>query len=333
MRKPTEPLVRLAGRVDWIELVTGFACNCRCRVCSSGLLDPRTRLADDELADWLGRGRRLGATGVWFGGGEPTLHEGLARAAERARSLGYRRVRLQTNGLRLAYPEYVAGLARAGLTEVALSVKGWDAKSHDGLLRREGAWELLGRAAANVRQAGLRLEADVLLTTPLLPHLPGLVEDLARRGVERLTFWLVSLHGLPEGHVPVRLVPPLDGLRAPLRRAFARAEACGLAATSLHTPPCSLAAEDHGRYLHSGKYRLLVVVPGNAPFRAEESPMEGGEHPAALCGECAVRKDCLGLRTDQLRLFGTAGLFPIIESSRERHAGAPAKRRRPRPRA
>ncbi|MBN1774394.1 MAG: radical SAM protein [Deltaproteobacteria bacterium] len=327
MRKPTDPLARLAGRVDWLELVMGFACNCRCRVCSSGFLDPQVRLSNEELATWLERGRKLGATKVWLGGGEPTLHEGLARAIERARSLGYRQVRLQTNGLRLAYPDYVAALRQAGLTEVALSVKGWDAKSHDGMLRREGAWELVGRAAANVREAGLRLEADVLLTTPLLPHLPGLVEDLARRGVERLTFWLVSLHGAPDDDAVTRLVPPLGGLRTPLRKAFARAEARGLAATSLHTPPCSLAAEDHDRYLHSAKYRLLVVVPGNAPFLAQESPMEGGEYPVEPCGKCAVRKDCLGLRTDQLRLFGAAGLEPIARAPRNRAAPPRARRR------
>ena len=64
-----------------------------------------------------------------------------------------------------------------------------------------------------------------------------------------------------------------------------------------------LAPEDRERYLHSGKYRLLVVVPANAPFAAEESPMEGGEYPDEPCGKCAVRKDCLGLRADQLRLF------------------------------
>jgi len=316
MRRPADPLARFAGRIDWIELVVGFACNCRCRVCSSGFLDPRLRLSDDELAAWLERGRKLGATGVWFGGGEPTLHEGLPRAVERARRLGYRRIRLQTNGLRLAYPDYLAGLCRAGLTEVALSVKGWDARSHDELVRRPGAWELLGRAAAGVREAELRLEADVLLTVPLLPRLPRLVRDLADRGAERLTFWLVSLHGAPDDAAVPRLVPPLAGLRGPLRKAFAGAASRGVAATSLHTPPCALAPEDRERYLHSGRYRLLVVVPGNDPFLAEESPMERGEHPAEPCGGCAVREDCLGLRADQLRRFGVAGLAPVAATPR-----------------
>lgn len=328
MRNPTEPLARLAGRIDWIELVTGFACNCRCRVCSSGFLDPATRLDEPELAAWLERGRRLGATGVWLGGGEPTLHDGLERTVDRARSLGYRRVRLQSNGLRLAYPAYVETLQRAGLTEVALSVKGWDARSHDDLVRRTGAWELLGRAIHNVRAAGLRLEADVLLTAPLLPRLAGLMDELAERGFAGLTFWLVSLHGLPPEAALPRLVPPLAGLRAPLHKAFARAAARGLDATTLHTPPCALEPEDRHRYVHSGTYRLLVVVPGNPPFLAEESPMEGGEYPPGLCPDCAARKDCLGLRADQLRLHGTARLRPLPPVARAA-SRSPAKRGRP----
>jgi hypothetical protein len=185
----------------------------------------------------------------------------------------------------------------------------------------------MAKAADNVRTAGIRLEADVLITKPLLPHLAGLVGDLAARGAQHVTFWLASLHGAPEGEDVVRLIPALGKLRPALREAFAKAQTCGLPATSLHTPPCSLAPEDRERYVHSGTYRLLVVVPGNAPFLAEESPMEGGEHPAELCGTCAARKDCLGLRADQLRLFSTPGLTPVPEASRKPAKAAGRQRR------
>jgi MoaA/NifB/PqqE/SkfB family radical SAM enzyme len=318
MPRSTDPLARLAGRVDWIELVTGFACNCRCRVCSSGLQVGSTPLDYDEMADWLARGRELGATAVWLGGGEPTLHADLPRTIARARSLGYRRVRVQSNGLRLAYPAYVASLVQAGMTEVALSVKGWNAKSHDAMVRRDGTWELLAQAFDNLRASAVRVEADVLLTVPLLPHLADLVQELARRGAKGLTFWLVSLHGLPDDAALIRLIPPLGGLRAPLREAFARTQACGLDATSMHTPPCALAPEDRDRYLHAGRYRLLVVVPGGQPFMAEESPMERGLFPKQPCRGCAARKDCLGLRADQLRLHGTAKLTPVPRVRRRR---------------
>ena len=329
MASRKDPLDRLRGRIDWLELVTGFACNCRCRVCSSGLLQGAPGLSAGEMASWLARARKLGATKLWLGGGEPTLHDDLLRTIGLARHLGYETIRLQTNGLRLAYPSYVDALVRAGLTEAALSVMGWDAKSHDGMTQRGGTWDLMARAVDNVRAAGVRLEADILLTKPILPRLPGLVDALAERGVQGVTLWLVSLHGTPEGKGVERLVPALGRLRAALRKAFATAEARGLPATSLHTPPCSLAPEDRGRYRHSGKYRLLVVVPGNAPFLAEESPMEGGEHPGATCDGCAARDDCLGLRSDQLRLFGTAGLQPLRGAARKPGKAARPRRRSP----
>jgi MoaA/NifB/PqqE/SkfB family radical SAM enzyme len=302
---------RAGGRLDWIELVTGFACNCRCWLCSSGLQGSASSLSDADIRSWLARGRDQGATGVWFGGGEPTLHPGLLAALEHALGLGYTRLRLQTNGMRLSYPAYVARLARAGLTEAACSIKGWDARSHDAMTRRPGSWALLCRALENLQAARLRSEADVLLTSALLPHLPELVSLLAERGVRAVTFWLASLHGLQPDQQRLELVPALGELRASLRQAFSRADALGLAVTSLHTPPCSLAPGDHGRYLHAGRYRLLVVVPGAGEFMAEDSPMEGGSFPEELCDTCRVRPGCLGLRAEQLRLFGTRGLEPV----------------------
>jgi MoaA/NifB/PqqE/SkfB family radical SAM enzyme len=299
------------GQLDWIELITGFRCNCRCLLCSSGLNADAAGLGDEEIASWLTRGRALGATGVWFGGGEPTLYPGLLQAAERARELGYRRLRLQTNGLRLAYPAYAERLALAGIIEVSLSIKGWDPDSHARATRRPGAWELVARAWESLRATSIRVEADVLLTTPLLPHLADLVDALAERGTSKLNFWLASLHGVPADQQRPELVPALGELRASLRQAFSRAGARDLPVTTLHTPPCSLEPEDHGRYLHAGRYRLLVIVPGGGAFMAEDSPMEGGSHPEELCGACRARPDCLGLRADQLRLFGTRGLTPL----------------------
>ncbi len=299
------------ARLDWLELVTGFACNCRCQLCSSGLQGPEAHLSEEELAAWLARGRARGAKGVWFGGGEPTLRPELPAACARARALGYARIRLQTNGLRLAYPAYLARLISSGLGEVSVSVKGWDESSHDAFTRRPGAWGLMMAALGRLAGTPVAREADVLLTSPLLPHLTGLLGRLVERGVGRVTLWLASLHGLPPGAARADLVPALGGLRGALREAFARARALGLEVTSLHTPPCALAPEDRDHYLHAGRYRLLVAVPGGRSFMAEESPMEGGAFPQELCGRCAARPACLGMRVEQLERFGRQGLEPL----------------------
>jgi len=295
--------------IDWLELVVGFSCNCRCIVCPSAYLGHSETMAKEQLSRELALGRRRGATGVWFGGGEPTLHPGLVSAAAEARSLGYQRIRVQTNGMRLSYPDYTGALADAGVTEIALSVMGAPAEVHDAITRTQRSFELMLAGAANARQAGMRLEADVLMSTRSLGHLDQVVITCADAGVESFTFWLTSLHGLDRDQL-AEWAPSLSQAVPAMTRAIDLARERGARATSLHTPPCVLPAEYRDAYVHAGTWRLLVVVPGGEPFMAETSPMEGGTYVEG-CTRCDLRAECLGARQDYIDSFGSAELVPI----------------------
>lgn len=296
------------GRIDWIELVVGFACNCRCRVCSAGAQDQTSRLDRADLEAWLDRGFGWGAKRVWFGGGEPSLHPDLAPAIAFGRALGYQTTRLQTNGLRLAYPAFIERLVESGLTEVSFSIKGGQAATHDAMTQVPGAFDLLRKATDFAVDAGLRVEADVLISKTSLSELELIVEGFADLGVEAFTFWVTSSHA-SQSHVKDQ-VPRLDALAEPLGQALDAARRAGVQASSLHTPPCVLAPADRAAYRHAGSYRLLVVVPGGQPFMAEHSPMEGGMY-LPECERCSARKSCLGLRQDYLALHGPAGFVPL----------------------
>jgi pyruvate-formate lyase-activating enzyme len=297
------------GPLHWVELVIGYTCNCRCAVCSSSNVQPSAALSLDQMAAALRSSRSRGASGAWFGGGEPTLHPKLLAAVSYAKRLGYARVRVQTNGLRLAYPDFAAALVRAGATEIALSLKGADAAVHDAVTGREGAFELVAAALTNLTKLPVRVEADVLITTRSVPHLARAVEHFASRGVVSFTFWLVSLWGLDAGQ-GVEWLPSLRAVEPELGRAFEHAEALGVQATSLHTPPCVMPERHRHRYVHAGRYRLLVVTPGQEPFMGEQSPMEGGVYLDG-CARCRERENCLGLRADYLRVHGADEFVPI----------------------
>jgi MoaA/NifB/PqqE/SkfB family radical SAM enzyme len=300
---------RFAGRLDWIELVLGYGCNCRCQVCPSVRIPGQEHLETAQVHQWISSGHDLGASGVWFGGGEPSLQPALAAYVEQARRLGYQRIRVQTNGLRFAYPAYARRLVDAGMNEVCLSVKGADAATHDGLTRIPGGFALLERAAENLAGMGVRLGADVLMTTRSLDQLTAVVERFGSLGCVELTFWLVSLHGL-DAVADRAWLPRFDSLAPHLQAALERADQLGLVGRSLHTPPCVLPASVRDRYHPAGRYRLLVVTPGQAPFLAEDSPMEGGQFLPG-CAACSARGVCLGLRADYLDIHGSAGIAPL----------------------
>jgi MoaA/NifB/PqqE/SkfB family radical SAM enzyme len=294
--------------MKWIELITCFECNCRCLVCSS-YSQAGTRMSRDEMRDWLERGRDEGAVGVWFGGGEPTLHPDLVSACESAREFGYRHIRVQTNGMRFAYQPYAERCVAAGVNQVALSIMGKDAAAHDGITRTPGSHKHMLAGLDNLVSMGVSVEADVLISSRSITGLHEIVELLAPRGVENFAFWLFSLHGTDDLNLR-ELLPRMSELVPHLERALAAADGLGVKASSFHTPPCVLTENFRDRYVHSGNWNLLVVPPGSEPFMAELSPMEGGAYLEG-CAGCRLRPDCLGPRADYLDIYGPDEFRPF----------------------
>jgi len=294
--------------MDWIEIVVGFGCNCRCRVCPSATQAHVPAMSAGEIAGWLEHGRERGARHVWFGGGEPTLHPDLIRSIELARRTGYERIRIQTNGIRFAYPPFARRCLEAGASEYSLSIKGADAGIHDQITQNPGSFDRLTEGTRNLVDAGARVEGDLLITTLSMPRLAEAVERFARLGVGRFTFWVASRFGMEQEGIE-DLLPRMTDLMPHLEAAWEAAGRAGVEATSLHTPPCVLGGKYRDRYVHAGTWKLSVITPGSDPFPAEASPIEGGVYLES-CAGCAMRPGCLGLRKDYLDLFGPEEFSP-----------------------
>jgi MoaA/NifB/PqqE/SkfB family radical SAM enzyme len=295
--------------MDWIEIVVGFGCNCRCRVCPSASQARVPAMSAEEISGWLEQCCERGAKHVWFGGGEPSLHPDLIRSIERARELGYQRIRIQSNGIRFAYLPFTERCLQAGANEFSLSIKGANADVHNQITQNPDSFVHLVQGAQNLVAQGARVEGDILITTLSLPGLADAVERFADLGLSRFTFWLASRFGM-EGRGIEDLLPRMTDLVPHLESAFRAADRYGAAATTLHTPPCVLKPDYRGRYLHAGTWKLQVITPGSEPFAAEDSPIEGGVYLEG-CAGCTMRPDCLGLRKDYLDHFGPDEFSPV----------------------
>jgi len=298
--------------MKWIELSPNFRCNLRCVGCLPGKGEvPGADLAGEQVIHWLRRGRSEGATGLWLGGGEPTLRRDLVALVTAARRLGYAHVKLQTNGLLLAYPELTARLVDAGLTEVSLALRSPRASVHDALVRRAGAWEGLERALGVLgAHPGLALEGDVLVSRSNAADLPATVAHYAPRGVRSFSVWVLC-RLLDDEATRAELVPYAEVV-PPLVQAVARADELGVPLTSLHTPACVVPPEVRSHLYYPPELDLLVVNADGQSFWLEESPMEGGS-PLPSCERCAWRPRCLGPRADYLDVFGPSAFVPVDE--------------------
>jgi hypothetical protein len=294
--------------LQWVELTPSYRCNNACLGCFASTTDASPEMPDRVALDALTAGRRDGATGLWLGGGEPTLSRGTLRLAHAARRLGYTRVKLQTNGMMLAYPEYARRCRDAGVTEVAFSIKGADAATHDRLARTAGCFDLMRQGIANCRALGMDLEGDILVYRSNAHQLADIVGDHIPLGLKRFRVWMLTAtdpDALSES-------PQIADVTPHLAAALARLppDAPPDALTSLHTPPCTLPAGCERARFYAPDLALRVVNPDGRAFLLEDSPMEGGAFLPG-CAGCTLRPRCNGLRQDYLDRFGPGEFIPL----------------------
>src|SRR6185295_18100563 len=111
--------------------------------------------------------RQQGVRLVDFDGGEPTLHPELVTIVKTARALGYERVHVTSNGRLLAYEDFAKKLVTSGLTSMAFSVHGPDARTH---AQQVGVAEAFDQTVEGIRNAvanapgGVELGMNITLT-------------------------------------------------------------------------------------------------------------------------------------------------------------------------
>lgn len=138
-------------------------CDNACVFCGQAGLDAsRPTLEGAALEERLAALRAGGHDELTFVGGEPTRVDGLVQAVDEAKRAGFSAIGVQTNGSALA--AHADALARAGLTDVHVSVHGARAEVHDFHTGRDGSFARLREGMAAVRRAGLTLVATTVLT-------------------------------------------------------------------------------------------------------------------------------------------------------------------------
>ncbi len=288
----------LAG-VALLDLILTYDCNLACDYCTCAIAMRGRVLPAAAVLEALRRGRADGFDAVSFTGGEPTVRRDLVGLVRAARALGYRELKLQTNGLLLAQRSNVERLLAAGVNLVHLSVHTNLAEPYDRMVRRPGSHALMVAALDQLVASGVALRADLIITAGTQPHLEGAVRWLAARGVRRIDFSFVSLTDANRDNVAS--LPRMTEAMPRLAAALAAARELGVEARSLHLPRCLLGA-DAGHAWDPGSTRVRVVTP-EATFDLADSRLFGRVHVPA-CDGCPHRDLCPGVRPDYLARFG-----------------------------
>jgi MoaA/NifB/PqqE/SkfB family radical SAM enzyme len=334
-----------------VEIHLGTLCNNRCAFCMSSMNrdghEPWAEL--ERVKEELRHFRAGGCRSAGFLGGEPTVYPGIVESIAYAKSLGYDRISLCTNGTRLSDPAFCGALAKAGLTRVTLSVHSHRAEVEDGVMT--GVPGNLARKLAGIRnllalRAEGRLPGNIalnpVLCRPNLDEMEDYIAFFSSRGLDDIRFNYIWPQGEARGDR--RWIPSFEEAMPKILRVMLRSEKrprghltfggipkCALLLAGVKGPLLEHLA---AKYLDEAGFDpdndvSMATRGGPMPDRFvwQEKKKETLKAKGPECARCAHRARCEGVWGSYADLYGfgeltpLAGDGPVLAESHEGHVG------------
>ncbi len=187
---PPPPLTRR------IDLNVGYSCNIKCGFCYY-LTDVKARnrdkdLTTEECRDLIARHYARGLRVLEFTGGEPTIRRDLFELARFAKTAGFSRVSVITNGLRLADNGYARELVSSGVEDFLFSVHGSTAGLHDSVTNVPGSFDRLMTAVRNVQALRVKVRCNSVITGTSLADVYNRARLFRDMGIKTVNFILFN---------------------------------------------------------------------------------------------------------------------------------------------
>ena len=325
-----------------LELNVGMACNNRCVFCMSGDVASSERRwlplerAKEELRHFYGKGcRSLG-----FLGGEPTAYPHLLECIGYARSLGYQRIALCSNGTKFSDPDFVRDVIDAGTTRFTVSIHSHTAEMENALTGLPGNFDrkLKGlRLLREYREKG-RLPDNVSLNPVLnkktLSDLEAYIEFFRGEGFDDIRFnyiWPQSRVRRDRDMIPryreampeILRVILLNERRWKMHLTFGGIPICMLRWGKAKLSP-KLAEHLGSRYLsESDDLPTQVSLQGRERFNWQDRKKNMLKTHRKGCEKCRYAPVCEGVWKTYAELYDLDELVPV----------EPARKRRPKRRS
>jgi MoaA/NifB/PqqE/SkfB family radical SAM enzyme len=282
-------------------LCIGYSCNNNCIFCSAESYKKRDfNKSTQEVTEELANAKERGMQEVEFIGGEPTLRKDFVGLVGLAKTLGYERIILTTNGRLFSYQKFVDRVINAGLNEITFSIYGSNSRLHNSLTRTPSSFEQLIKGIKNVVKHGSRVKiaANIVIVKSNvkdLPNIVGLVKTLGLREI------FLSFAG-PEGkiyHNPF-IIPQLNDIKPYFKQVIDDFRS-NMDIIIMHLPYCFLEGYD-GYFMPSEDHTFLTTPEKeDSGLRSKLSDLK---IKFGFCKRCKFDSLCGGIWKDYVRLYG-----------------------------
>jgi cyclic pyranopterin phosphate synthase len=324
---------RLAAQKERVHVSIGAVCNNNCIFCMEEDREGRyvnNSAMTPERVRWILDGHK-GAEEVCFTSGEPTTRPELPEFVGWAKSRGYQRISVMTNGRRLSHMPYAVTLAKAGMNRFYISIHGHTKKLHEGLTRTPDSFEqtVAGLdSIAKLKRFGVELHTSTVVTDRNLPHMLDIYRFLRSHGVDQVVFNVMQANGRANTYFE-QIFPRYTDIAATFRRFVEDVGEARPMAFLVDIPLCTtenipdfnrgyverhrhfnleseamlLAQSRDGRAQEGGGKGLVLMT------RQDLDEMQRGKRPE--CASCRHNPHCEGVWVNYVKRYGWDEFSPV----------------------
>lgn len=285
-----------------VRLRVGHECNRRCEFCF--IPHHEKAVQDYDIEKSIESAVALGVRELVMTGGEPTLQNDLPVYIQKASDLGVRRIILQTNGVRLANPEYSQKLVDAGLTSVIISLHSHKADILAQITKLPNAMNRILKGIDNLHKTGVQ----VSLTHVIGPRNYHLLPEFARFMVEKakvnrfcFIFATPMSWQMATKDIVVRFSDAAPYLMEAMDYCIEQGVLVDGLAFKCGAPHCVI----------NGEPKYLV----DAELIPENNRSEDWIRVPA-CETCVLKKQCYGVRRFYAWLYGVDEFKPVLDEQK-----------------
>jgi MoaA/NifB/PqqE/SkfB family radical SAM enzyme/diadenosine tetraphosphatase ApaH/serine/threonine PP2A family protein phosphatase len=302
-----------------LVIEVGVSCNNRCVFCYQRNLRripsyPKM-LSFSEVEAKLRWGKENGFDEVSLTGGEPTIRPDFLEIVKLARTLGYRRVAVTTNGFKLGDHRFFQQAIHAGLTSIGVSIHGHTEELHEGLTGHLGSFKrALGtiQNAVEAQRSGIpiKLNTFTLVNKRNAQHLLDMAQLFYRLGVRLMMFQPLIL-SKSNFFDALALEMPLSRVVEAVSRVAIEGQRIGFRTKVFNIPLCLFSSCLGGFDLPYYAIRTFREQDKSEPGSVSMGD-EAGNIRMANCNECVFSNVCPGLHVS---LVPQEDLVHICEDS------------------
>lgn len=201
--------VIMSKKITTIGINITDQCQLKCIYCFANSSPKRKmKMQTGDIVDILKEGRKLGAESVYFGGGEPLLHDELPHIVRMAYKLGYGFVEISTKAVTIDSYEKARALRNAGLTKIQVSIDSCSSSIYDILVGTKNMYPKMIAGLYYLIKAEIEVHIRSTLNKYNVKEIIPLIRFFSKFGIRQFRIASVT----PVGRASLPLVPSPEDL-------------------------------------------------------------------------------------------------------------------------